>query len=73
MDRLGHRPFVPGASVLGGAACGLSYEGLLRDAMAEEERDRRREAGRSRALPRPPVAAQRPEADRSEQSRVAGR
>jgi hypothetical protein len=43
----------PGASVLGGAACGLSYEGVLRDAMARDETARRREAGCNRATPAP--------------------
>ncbi len=47
------RRFVPGASVLGGAAAGLTYEGCLHDAMAREERQRRREAGHSRAAPHP--------------------
>jgi hypothetical protein len=43
--------FPAGGSVLGGAAGGLSYEGALRDALAAEERDRRREAGHRRSLP----------------------
>ncbi|GGC38438.1 hypothetical protein GCM10011504_16040 [Siccirubricoccus deserti] len=43
----------PGASVLGGAACGLSYEGVMRDAMARDETARRREAGRNRGTPAP--------------------
>jgi hypothetical protein len=44
-------PILPGNSLLGGAAGGLSYEGVLRDAMAAEERERRREAGRLRDAP----------------------
>jgi hypothetical protein len=32
------RTLAPGASVLGGAASGLSYEGVLRDALAREGR-----------------------------------
>jgi hypothetical protein len=43
----------PGASLLGGAACGLSYEGALRDAMARDDTTRRREAGRDRGTPAP--------------------
>lgn len=73
MDRQEGRPFLPGASVLGGAACGLSYEGLLRDAVAQEERSRRREAGRSRAAPKAQVQGARPEAVRVDQARIAGR
>lgn len=54
--------FAPGTSVLGGAAAGLSYEGCLRDALACEEWERRREAGRSRhAPPAPKPQASRPE------------
>ncbi|SDB73634.1 hypothetical protein [Belnapia rosea] len=45
--------FGSGTSILGGAACGLSYEGALRDAMAREEAARRREAGRTRRVPAP--------------------
>ena len=48
---------LPGNSILGGAAAGLSYEGALRDALANEEQERRHEAGRMRAaaatVPRP--------------------
>ncbi len=36
----------PGNSVLGGAACGLSYDGALHDAGAAEDRDRRHDARR---------------------------
>jgi hypothetical protein len=55
------RRFGPGTSVLGGAASGLSYEGCLRDAMAEEERASRREAARRRPVPAPQQQqAQRP-------------
>ncbi|WP_431270204.1 hypothetical protein [Dankookia sp. P2] len=71
MRRPERLPFVPGASVLGGAAGGLSYEGLMRDAMAAEERSRRHEAGHSLGLPR--VQVQRPESAKAEQARVAGR
>lgn len=39
---------LPGNSILGGSAAGLSYEGALRDALAAEERERRQEAGRMR-------------------------
>ncbi|MBX6741826.1 MAG: hypothetical protein QJR07_18060 [Acetobacteraceae bacterium] len=43
-----------GRSLLGGAASGLSYEGALRDAIAREEREWRRQAARAReAPPRP--------------------
>ncbi len=44
---------VPGLSVLGGAAAGLSYEGAWRDALAREERDgpQARDAARSVAPP----------------------
>ncbi|WP_149538594.1 hypothetical protein [Siccirubricoccus phaeus] len=68
-DNIPHLP--PGVSALGGAACGLSYEGALRDAMAREERDRRREAGRHRA---PPVPQQQQQGQRvsQEQGRQAG-
>jgi hypothetical protein len=44
---------MPGVSVLGGAAAGLSYEGVLRDAMAREQRDRDLEAGHSAGAPLP--------------------
>ena len=44
-------PVLPGNSVLGGAAAGLTYEGALHDAAAAEDRDRRREAGRRRPVP----------------------
>ncbi|MBK1661145.1 hypothetical protein CKO45_23310 [Paracraurococcus ruber] len=64
---------LPGASVLGGAACGLSYEGLLRDAMAQEERHRRREMGRSRETPRSQVQAGKADPGHAEQARIAGR
>ncbi|TCZ63690.1 hypothetical protein [Roseicella aquatilis] len=73
MVRQDRRAFVPGASVLGGAAGGLSYEGMMRDAVAAEERARRQEAGWSRGLRRTPVQVQRPESDRAAQARVAGR
>lgn len=51
---------LPGNSILGGAAAGLSYEGALRDALAKEERERRQEAGWMRAAlaPRPARTAQ---------------
>ena len=65
-------PIVPGASVLGGAAGGLSYEGTLRDALAAEDRARRREAGRSRPVPRVVVQSPRAEADLQDQARIAG-
>lgn len=72
MDRHPGRPLLPGASVLGGASCGLSYEGLMRDAVAQEERSRRSEAGRSRGRVPTPVQLQRPEPDLGEQAQVAG-
>lgn len=73
MRRPERLPFPPGASVLGGAAGGLSYEGMMRDAMAAEERSRRREAGHSLGLPRVQVQAPRPEQAQADQARVAGR
>jgi hypothetical protein len=71
MRRPERLPFVPGASVLGGAAGGLSYEGLMRDAVAAEERARRQEAGHSLGLPR--VQVQAPPPDLADQARLAGR
>jgi hypothetical protein len=71
MRRLERLPFAPGASVLGGAAGGLSYEGMMRDAMAAEERSRRQEMGHTPGLPR--VQVQRPEVAKAEQARFAGR
>ncbi|TDH58125.1 hypothetical protein E2C06_34190 [Dankookia rubra] len=71
MRRLERLPFAPGASVLGGAAGGLSYEGMMRDAMAAEERSRRQEVGHGAALPR--VQVQRPVMAKAEQARIAGR
>lgn len=53
MGRRSDERFVPGTSVLGGAAAGLSYEGCLRDAMAAEERARHRAAGERRLVPPP--------------------
>ncbi len=53
MDRLDTRRFGLGTSILGGAACGLSYEGALRDALAREAAARRREAGLLRSIPAP--------------------
>ena len=73
MDRQNRLPFAPGVSVLGGAAGGLSYEGLLRDAIAQEERSRRLEKGRFRDVPRAQVQAPRPEAKQAAQARMAGR
>jgi len=55
--------FPAGGSVLGGAAGGLSYEGVLRDALAIEERDRRREAGHRREAP-PKMQPRRSEPER---------
>lgn len=54
-------PPILGTSVLGGAACGLSYDGALRDAVAPEEQSRRREAGRSRKVAAPQTQAHPPE------------
>lgn len=77
MDRQDRRPngrlFLPGTSVLGGAACGLSYEGLMRDAVGQEERARRRVAPISREHPRAQTQASRPEPGRPDQARIAGR
>jgi hypothetical protein len=53
--------FPAGGSVLGGAAGGLSYEGALRDALAVEERDRRREAGHRREAPQTQPRRREPE------------
>lgn len=52
-----------GRSLLGGAACGLSYEGVTRDAVAAEERAWRRQARQAGGMPQaqPP----RREAERS--------
>jgi hypothetical protein len=52
--------FPPGASVLGGAAAGLSYEGALRDAVAQEDAARRRITGRGRGVPAPQSQAATP-------------
>ena len=73
MERQEKRAFAPGVSILGGAAGGLSYEGMLRDAMAQEERSRRLETGRSRMMPRAQVQAPRLEAVQADQARIAGR
>jgi hypothetical protein len=59
MRRGSDERFVPGTSVLGGAAAGLSYEGCLRDAMAAEERARHRAAGERRPVPPPQRQAAR--------------
>jgi hypothetical protein len=72
MERHHNRPFAPGASILGGAAGGLSYEGMMRDAVAQEERSRRLEAGRSRGVPRVQVQAPR-QPGQPDQARIAGR
>jgi hypothetical protein len=56
-----------GRSLLGGAACGLSYEGALRDAVAAEEREWRRQA--RRAPPRSEVPQQKAEQDEAVQRR----
>ena len=78
MGRKEKRPFAPGTSVLGGAAGGLSYEGMMRDAVALEERERRWRAGRSRGLlhtlgqVQVQVQAPRSEAAQASQARVAG-
>ena len=71
MGRPERLPFAPGASVLGGAAGGLSYEGMMRDAMAAEERSRRQEVGHSLGMPK--LQVQRPEMAKADQARVAGR
>jgi hypothetical protein len=72
MERHDRLPMAPGASILGGAAGGLSYEGTLRDAMAREDRERRREIGRSRPVPPAVSQVTRIEADLPNQSRIAG-
>jgi hypothetical protein len=51
---------LPGRSILGGAAAGLSYEGARADPLAREERERRREAGRLRVMPAPQLQPARP-------------
>jgi hypothetical protein len=51
--------FAPGASILGGAAAGLSYEGAVRDAVAREDLARRRQDAALRATPPPPLPQQR--------------
>ena len=71
MRRPERLPFAPGASVLGGAAGGLSYEGIMRDAVAAEDRARRKEAGHNPGLPHIQVQAAPPEL--AEQARIAGR
>lgn len=54
-----------GRSLLGGAACGLSYEGALRDAVAMEEREWRRQAAKARETPPQPRPSRR-EVERAE-------
>jgi hypothetical protein len=65
MERRNSPAFMPGTSILGGAACGLSYEGALRDAVARDDILRRREAGRTRRVAAPQTQARRPQPMRS--------
>ena len=51
---------LPGNSILGGSASGLSYEGALRDALGREEQERRLEAGRLQKVSSPRAAQPRP-------------
>lgn len=41
---------IPGLTILGGSAAGLSYEGALRDALAKPDADWKREARNHRPL-----------------------
>ena len=59
MDRRKSSVFAPGTSILGGAACGLSYEGALRDALARDDAARRREARGDHRVAPPPTQARR--------------
>lgn len=42
---------IPGLTILGGSAAGLSYEGAVRDALAKPDADWRREARNHRRPP----------------------
>ena len=53
--------FGPGTSILGGAACGLTYEGARQDAIARDDLARRREAARHRRVAPPQTQARVPE------------
>jgi hypothetical protein len=64
MARGGPDRIIPGASVLGGAAFGLSYEGATRDALAYDLR-------RPKAPPAPPPRATPRKASDVEQPRAA--
>ena len=64
MERPGQPAFLPGGSILGGAAGGLSYEGALRDAVSGEEKARRRATGEARKVAAPQMQAQPPRPDR---------
>lgn len=64
MERPGQPAFLPGGSILGGAAAGLSYEGALRDAVSGEEKARRREVGQARKMAAPQLQAKPPKPDR---------
>ena len=63
MKQQDSQQFGAGTSILGGAACGLTYEGALRDAVAREDAARRREAGRSRRVA-PPQTQREPRPER---------
>ena len=73
MERLDPPAFAPGGSILGGAAGGLSYEGALRDAVARDEIQRRRDAGRTRQVAPPQVQSQLPGAVPSREANGAKR
>ena len=62
---------MPGMSVLGGAAAGLSYEGALRDAVACDERAaaRWRDDGLPRRVPAPQTQRPRREAPPAQAAR----
>ena len=64
MERPSQPAFLPGGSILGGAAGGLSYEGALRDAVSGEEKARRRAAGQARPVAAPQLQVPRPGAER---------
>ena len=51
---------LPGATILGGAGGGFSYEGARNDALAREDAALRREAGHSRGMPKAKPAQPQP-------------
>ena len=60
---------MPGMSVLGGAAAGLSYEGALRDAVAREDRARWQDEAAPRRVPKPQTQRPRREAPPAQAAR----